>query len=413
MPTGENSPLSGDGGLISTTGAATGLPADLSGAGREALVAVARTELAELQRQSIDEFVLWWERHVGRRADVRLRRDRRTVQIHSSASPGGGVAGEPEDLPSYDLARATSYWRDRFAGLTGRLTDVLPASLVVECGAIFDLEANAFPHRIADDVYLILVRQGWISLGAWVAQTFAIMAAEPQARAQQAAARRFAALPRLACSVIGDESLDLDDALPAPDDLDALPLEHPGVISYAVQGEAFILLHELAHILLGHVESLEEALDRGLTPEAETTLRQQYEFEADARATELLLAACPPGGRVNEWALCALFWLMHTAEAYSSLTLFPLPGPHSHPEPADRLASIIDILAQRQPLTLDRETLLAVCRSLEPARLAVADKAEDDLGPWRVLEVQTSMSYRQFSGLIDSMPSHPSQPRRV
>jgi hypothetical protein len=335
-----------------------------------------RRELRAVQEASIDEFAGWWSSHVGDRVDVAFERR------------GLRLLARERDAPSssahvlYDLASTAPHWQRRTREVVGRLsaTDLsLPA---LETGPVFGLETNAWPQRVDDAGYLVVVNQGWIQLGYWIAQALAVTDAGSDDESAARAERILRSLPRAAADVFFDDSLALDQWLPDPLPVEDFDVEASEIQSYVAQGEAFILLHELAHILHGHLDQLEDLQASDARAAEVAAFRRACELEADETGTTLLVAAAPDR-RVDEWALGLVFWLIHTADEYSVLR-FTDTAERSHPRATDRLRTVLRTLAATQELRWDPEQLVELVRSLEPLDLELETKDEADVGPWRI-----------------------------
>lgn len=335
-----------------------------------------RRELHAIQQASIDEFVFWWSHHIGERSDVTF--ERRGLRL--LARERGAPTSAAHEL--YDLAATTPHWRARMREVVARLSTADVSLPPLETGPVFGLETNAWPERVGDTGYIVLVNQGWIQLGYWIAQVLAVTDAGQDDESASRADRILRSLPLVATSIFFDDSLALDEWLPDPLPVEDFNVQASEIQSYVAQGEAFIFLHEFAHILHGHLDQLEE-LHASDAPAAEVAaFRRRCELEADRTGTKLLLTVAPHN-RVDDWALCLLFWLVHTADAYG-VPRSANPAERSHPPATDRLRTVLRTLARTQEPRWDPEQLVELARSVEPVDLELEVKAEDDVGPWRV-----------------------------
>jgi hypothetical protein len=332
-----------------------------------------RTELRAAQEASIDSFVTWWSVRLGDRSDVTFERRGLRLLVRE----GAGSA-----QPMYDLASTARHWQRRLREVLARLAGAGVSLPRIETGPVFALETNAWPQRVGDAGYLVLVNQGWIQLGYWIAHAMAVTDAGAGGESSVRADAILRSLPRVATDIFFDDSLTLDDWLPDPLPSDEFDLEAPEVQSYVAQGEAFVLLHEVGHIVHGHLNQLEELHKADVTAAEVAAFRRRCELEADRTGAELLLAAAP-SGHVDEWALGLLFWLIHTADAFGWMRSIS-PAERSHPPATDRLRTVMETLAAKQGLQWDPEQLVELARSVEPLDLEVQPKAEDDVGPSRI-----------------------------
>ena len=330
-------------------------------------------KLRIVQAASIDSFVTWWTARLGDRTDVTY--ERRGLRLF--AREGDGTAHE-----LYDLAATTTHWQRRLRELVGRLKRAGVSLPRLEAGPVFGLETNAWPHHVSDAGYLVLVTQGWIQLGYWIAQAMAVTDAEADAQSSALADHVLRSLPRVATSIFFHDALALDECLPDPLPPDAFDMETPEVQSYVAQAEAFVLLHEVGHVIHGHLDQLKRLLEANATVADVAAFRCRCELEADRTGTELLLAAAP-SHHVDEWALCMLFWLIHTADAFGPMRSVSL-AERTHPPATDRLRIVLETLADAQQLRWDPDQLVELARSVEPTELALHPKEEDDVGPWRI-----------------------------
>ena len=327
-----------------------------------------RNELRAVQEASIDGFATWWSVRIGDRSDVTFEREGLKLLVREGGGPARAL---------YDLASTAENWRRRLKQLLVRLDDAGVPLPRLETGPVFALETNAWPQRVDDAGYLVLVNQGRIQLGYWIAQTMAVTDGEDPARAEAI----LRSLPRVATTIFFDDSLALDEWLPEPRPPEEFDVQAPEVQSYVAQGEAFVLLHEIGHIVHGHLDQLEALLRTGVAATEVAAFRRRCELEADRTAAELLLAAAP-SHHVDEWALCLLFWLIHTADAFSARR--SAGRERFHPPATDRLGTVLEVLAAGQRLQWEPEQLVELIRSVEPVDLEVVPKAADDVGPWRV-----------------------------
>jgi hypothetical protein len=332
-----------------------------------------RRELRAAQEASIDNFVTWWSVRLGDRSDVTFERRGLRLLVRE----GGGSA-----QPMYDLASTAVHWQRRLREVLARLAGAGVSLPLIETGPVFALETNAWPLRIGNAGYVVLVNQGWIQLGYWIAQAMAVTDAGADDETSARADAILRSLPRVATNIFFDDSLTLDEWLPDPLPPDDFDLEAPEVQSYVAQGEAFVLLHEVGHIIHGHLDQLEELNKANVAAAEFAAFRRRCELEADRTGAELLLAAAP-SGHVDEWALGLLFWLIHTADAFGWMRSIS-PAERSHPPATDRLRTVMEALAAKQEPQWDPEQLLELARSLEPVDLEVQPKARDDVRPWRI-----------------------------
>jgi hypothetical protein len=137
------------------------------------------------------------------------------------------------------------------------------------------------------------------------------------------------------------------------DSYDPFGFATANLLTYAMR--AFVVAHELSHVLLGHVDDSAASVRSAVTPVGEVTVlsrNQQQEFEADVMAQRILMAAdrlLPNSGLYASGGIC--FLATHLFVQQLAAKMFDVPfdersPTNSHPPARDRISNLLGRLRE-------------------------------------------------------------------
>lgn len=269
-------------------------------------------------------------------------------------------------LRDYEIDEGTKVAVESSKSLLKKYSDVLE-NVVIKKGPLESLNAAAIPFKNGKD--LIVLNYGIVWLTWWIKYLMIldrlylseVSVSGDETKDMLIKIDILSSMPELAKHILN--SPDKDDELTkhalTSKVIASVDIHYGDVELRSTFIKMFIILHEYAHIILGHTNWLNRYLCGHISLDSKeiSIVLHRFEYEADIFALNNLMKQFPPDKEVFNW-LYAYFSLIHCSEINQSDKLIQ-KNRATHPSPNDRFCNVLKVFNEHIPFNIDGEMFLS------------------------------------------------------